>query len=156
MFTLTFVDLENETRISTWEFEKMNVQNNIFAFFSARYTIKFTEQEWNHFINEPWHTNLYMNIINSNWHNSRFVSTKMKFLLYFCSLHDYWPPTTLIPLVHNSLGELEWCEIRAFKILKMRKMNVSWNIKTKCVTDFLLSVRSSSMKDYTCHYVVST
>jgi len=25
MFTLTFVDLENETRISIWEFEEMNV-----------------------------------------------------------------------------------------------------------------------------------
>ena len=41
MFSLTFVDLENETSISIWEFEKLNVQNNIFAFFSARYTIKF-------------------------------------------------------------------------------------------------------------------
>ena len=45
MFTLTFVDLENETRISIWEFDKMNVLNNIFDFFSARYTIKFTEQK---------------------------------------------------------------------------------------------------------------
>ena len=25
MFTLTFVDLENETSISIWEFEKLNV-----------------------------------------------------------------------------------------------------------------------------------
>ena len=45
MFTLTFVDLENETSISIWKFEKMKVQNNIFAFFSARYTIKFAEQQ---------------------------------------------------------------------------------------------------------------
>ena len=37
----------------------------------------------------------------------------------------------------------------------MRKMKVSRNIKTKCVTDFLLTVRSSSMKDYTCHFVGS-
>ena len=48
-----------------------------------------------------WHINLYMNISNSNWHNSSFESTKMKFLLYFSSLHDYWPPATLISLVHN-------------------------------------------------------
>ena len=33
---------------------------------------------------------------------------------------------------------------------------ISCNIKTKCVTDFLMTVRSSNMKDYTCHYVVST
>ena len=45
MFTLTFVDLENETSISIWEFEKMNVLNNIFAFFSPRNTIKFTEKK---------------------------------------------------------------------------------------------------------------
>ena len=86
------------------------------------------------------------------------VSTtrKWSFLFYFSSLHDYWPPTTLISLVHNSLGEMGLCEKRAFQLLKMRKMKVSWNIKTKCVTDFLLTVRSSRMRDYTCHYVVST
>ena len=86
------------------------------------------------------------------------VSTprKWSFLLYFSSFHDNWPPTTLISLVHNSLGEMEWCEKRAFQLLKMRKMKVSRNIEIKCVTDFLLTVRSSSMKDYTCHYVGST
>ena len=86
------------------------------------------------------------------------VSTqrKWRFLLYFSSLHDYWPPTTLISWVHNSLDDMEWCEKRAFQLFKMRKMKVTWNIKTKCVTDFLLTVMSSSMKDYTCHYVEST
>ena len=54
------------------------------------------------------------------------------------------------------LVEMEWCEERAFQLLKMRKVKVIWIIKTKCVTDFLLTVRSSSMKDYTCHYVEST
>ena len=60
------------------------------------------------------------------------VSTTRKWivLLYFSSLHDYWPPSTLISLVHNSLGEMEWCEKRAFQLLKMRKMKVIWNIKT--------------------------
>ena len=50
------------------------------------------------------------------------VSTprKWSFLLYFSSLHDYWPPTRLISWVHNSLGEMEWCEKRAFQLLKMR------------------------------------
>ena len=86
------------------------------------------------------------------------VSTPRKWsiLIYFSSLHDYWTPTTLISLVHNSLGEMEWCEKRAFQLLKMRKMKVRWNTKTKCVTEFLLTVRSSSMKDCNCHYVVST
>ena len=86
------------------------------------------------------------------------VSTprKWSFLLYFISLHDYWHPNILISLVHNSLSEMNWCEKRAFQLLKMRKMKVSRNIKTKCVTDYLLKHSSSSMKDYTCHYVGST
>ena len=100
--------------------------------------IKFTEPKWNNFINELWHINLYMNISISNWHNSSFESTKMIFLFYFSSFHDYWPPTTLFSLVHNS-GEMEWFETRAFQLLKIRKMKVSRNIKTKCVTDFLLT-----------------
>jgi len=80
-----------------------------------------------------------MNIGISNLLNSSFDSTKMNFLIYFSSLHDYWPRTTLISLVHNSLVEMEWCEKRAFQLLKMRKKKDSWNIKTKCVTDFLLT-----------------
>ena len=53
------------------------------------------------------------------------TSRKWSFLLYFNSIHDYWPPTTSISLVHNPLGEMEWCEKRAFQLLKMRKMKVS-------------------------------
>ena len=56
--------------------------------------------------NEHLQINLYMNIVISNWHNSGFDLKKMNFLLYFSSLHDYWNPTTLISLVHNSLGEM--------------------------------------------------
>ena len=84
------------------------------------------------------------------------TSRKWSVLLYFSSLHNYWPPSTLISLVPNSLGEMEQCEKHAFQLLKMRKMKVSRNLKTKCVTNFLLTVRSSSMQDYTCHYVEST
>ena len=61
-------------------------QNNIFALFSARYTIKFTEKKWNKFINELWHINLYMNISISNWHNTNFDSTKIKFFNLFLFL----------------------------------------------------------------------
>ena len=40
------------------------------------------------------------------------VSTPKKwiFLLYFSSLHDYWLPTTLISLVHNSLAK--WRDVK--------------------------------------------
>ena len=40
---------------------------------------------------------------------------------------------------------MEGCDKRAFQLLKMRKMNISWNIKVKYVID----VGSSSIKDYT-------
>ena len=51
------------------------------------------------------------------------VSTPRKWsvLLYFSSLHDYWPPSTLISLVHNSLGEMERCEKRAFSAFRIAK-----------------------------------
>jgi hypothetical protein len=82
------------------------------------------------------------------------VSTIRKwiFLLYFSSLHDYWTPTTWNSLVYTSWVEMDRCEKRAFPLHKMRK-KISLNIKTKRVTELLLTVRSSSMKDYTCHYV---
>ena len=139
--------------LGIWEDERTKI---IFLTFSARYTTKFTEQKWKSLlINSDiiiciWILAFTIGIIQ--------VSTprKWSFLLYFRSFHDYWPPTSLISLVHNSLGEMKWCEKRAFQLLKIRKMKVRWNIKTKCVTDILLTVRSSSMKDYTCHYVVST
>jgi hypothetical protein len=67
------------------------------------------------------------------------ISLKCCIWLYFSSLNNYWPPSTWISLVHTSWGEMERCEKRAFQFLKMRKMKISWNIKTKCVTDFLLT-----------------
>ena len=55
----------------------------IFLLFSDHYTIKFTEEKWNKFINQLWHINLYMNIKISNWYNSSFDSSKMKFFNLF-------------------------------------------------------------------------
>ena len=83
------------------------------------------------------------------------VSTpwKWNFFLHFSSLHDYWPPTTLTSFVHNSLGEMEWCEKRAFQLLKCEKKSL---MKHKQVRNRLFNDWSSNMKDYTCHYVVST
>jgi hypothetical protein len=68
------------------------------------------------------------------------TSPKCCFWFYFSSLHDYWPPSTRNSLVHISRGEMVRCEQRAFQHLKMRKMQISWNIKSNCVTDFLLTL----------------
>ena len=108
------------------------------------------------FINEIWPINLFRNIGISNWHNNISTSRKCCFWLYFSSLHDFWPPRTWNSLQHTSWSEMERCEKRAFQLLKMRQKNISWNIKTNCLTYFSLRVRSSIMKNYTCHYVVST
>ena len=83
------------------------------------------------------------------------IPQNWSFLLYFSSLHDYWPPTTLISLVHISSGEMEWCEKRAFQLLKTQKMS-QLKHKNQVRNRLFLTVTSSSMKDYTCHYVVST
>ena len=66
--------------LGIWEDERSKI---IFLVFSARYTIQFTEEKWNKFINELWPINLYMNISISNWRNSSFDSTKMKFFTLF-------------------------------------------------------------------------
>jgi len=44
---------------------------------------------------------------------------------------------------------MEGCEKRAFHLLKMRKMNISWNIKVKYVIEVILNVGSPRMEDYT-------
>ena len=49
------------------------------------------------------------------------TSRKLIFLLYFNSLHDYWPLTTSISLVHNSSGQMEWCENVIFSFSKCEK-----------------------------------
>jgi hypothetical protein len=73
------------------------------------------------------------------------TSTQTKNLIFFShnicrdvqhSLFSYWLPTTLISLVHNSLREMERCEKRVYQNFKMRKKKISWNIKTKWVTDY--------------------
>jgi len=81
------------------------------------------------FINELWHINLFMNIGISNWHNWSLDPTKMNFLIFFSFLHDYWPASTWNVFVHTSRCKIERCEKRAFQLLKMRKKEISWNIK---------------------------
>ena len=118
--------------------------------------LKSQNRNENDFINEGWLFNLYMNIWISNWHNWSFDPTKMNFF-YFISVpytitdlqvpepHLYIPRGAEWRLVNNVLFTSWKCEKK-----------ISWNLKTKCLTDFLWTVKSSSMKDYTCHYGVCT
>ena len=76
------------------------------------------------------------------------------FLFYFICLHDFRTPSTWTSSCHSSWGKKERCEKRAFQLLKMLKEN-QLKHKTKCITYFVLTVRSSRMKNYTCHFEVS-
>ena len=59
------------------------------------------------------------------------VSTprKWSFLLYFSSFHDYWPPTSLISLVHYALGEMEWRENVLLSFSKCEKWKSAETLK---------------------------
>ena len=56
-------------------------------------------------INEILNINLFRNIGISNGILRVSTSNKWCFLLYFSSLHYYWPPSTWNPLLHTS-----WCK----------------------------------------------
>jgi hypothetical protein len=82
------------------------------------------------------------------------TSRKCWFWLYFSYLHDCWPPSTWNSLVHTSWSK--WNDVKNVFFRSSKCEKNSWNKKPKCVKDFLLSDMSSSIKDYTCNYVVST
>ena len=106
-------------------------------------------------INVLWQIIWYMNIGISNWPNWSFDPTNMTFFILFQFLTRILTSKYLKIFSTYFVVQTEWCEKRAFQPLKMRKKK-GWNIKSKCITDFLLTVRSSRMKDYTCHYKVNT
>ena len=135
-----------------WRYTKMIVLLSFQLY--ARSNSKNTNET--EFIKELWYNNFLWILVLPIGIIEVSTSRKFCFWFYFSSLHDYWTPSTWKSLVHTSWGEMELCEKRAFQLLKKWKKNMSWNIKTKCVTYFFLTVTSSSMKDYTCHYVVST
>ena len=88
------------------------------------------------FINGLWHIKVHMNIGNSNSHNWSFDPTKMMFFTLFRFLTRLLTPMYLKPFSTYLRGGMERCEKRAFQLLKMRKKKeISWCIKTKCVTD---------------------
>ena len=108
------------------------------------------------FINELWHINFQWILVFPIGIIEASTPQMWSFWLYFSPLHDYWTPTPCKSLVNTSWVEMGRCDKRAFQLLKMRKKEMCWNIKTMCITDILLTVRSSSMKNYTCHYGVRT
>ena len=145
--------IEYETSISFWEFEMLSVVLPSFQL-PTRLNSR-TQRKLNLLMNCD--TLICIWILVFPFGIIEFTTQRIcSFRLYFSSLHDYWNSTTWNSLVLISLGEMEWCEKRAFQLLKMRKKIISLNIKTKFLTEFLLTVSSTRMKDDTSHYGVST
>jgi len=149
MFALTYVNLEYETSIfilDIWNDDRTLMIDLLLYQLARRLNSQITYE--NVFHNEIWLINLYMNVGIFNWHNWSYEPTKMKFL----NLYQFF--TRLLNSKHLKLirtetwGEIKGCEKRAFELLKIRKNKIKWYIKTKCVTDILLTVRSSSIKGY--------
>ena len=110
MFTLTFVALENETSIFIWEFEKMNVSKIIFLLYFQLVTRLNSQNRNEKRLLMNSHTLICIWILAYPITIQVSTPRKWRFLLYFSSLHDYWPPTTLISLVHNSLAK--WSDVK--------------------------------------------
>jgi len=107
------------------------------------------------FINILWHIILYMNIGISNWHNWSFDHPKMRFFTLFQFLTRFLTSKYLKNFSTYLVGR-NWAMWRTcFSAPEMRKKN-QLKQKSKRITDCLSTVRSSRMKDYTCHYEVST
>ena len=82
-------------------------------------------------------------------------SRKWCFWLYFSSLHDYRIPSTWHSLVRTSWGEMERCKKTCFSAPQNAKKN-QLKLKNQVRNRLLIDISSSSLKDYTCPYVVST
>ena len=66
----------------------------------------------------------------------RFESTKMNFFSLFQFLTRLLTSNHFNIIITNLVGWNGVMWKRFFQLLKMRKMKVSWNIKTKCLSDF--------------------
>ena len=65
--------------------------------------------------------NLYMNIRISNWHNSSFDFTKINFFTLFQFLTRLLTSNHFNLIIHNSSGQMEWCENVLFSFSKCEK-----------------------------------
>jgi len=156
MFTLTYVDLEYEPNISCWDIWN-DYRTLVIDWLLFQLATRLNAQKTYAIVihNEIWHVNSYWILVIPIGIIEVTNTRKWFFWLYISSLHDYWPPSTWYSLLPNSWEKWRDVNYVLFSSSKCQK-KISWNIKTKCVTDFLFFVKSSSMKYYTYHYEVST
>ena len=157
MFTLTYVDLEYENSISScdiWNDNRTLLMDLLLFQLATRLNTQNRNETG--FINGLWHINFYKNIGSSNWHNWSFDHTNTRFFTLF-QFHTRLPTSKYLKIFGTYLvGRNGAIWNTCFSAPQNAKKENRLKHKTKCVTDFLLTVRSSSMKNYTCHYEVST
>jgi len=130
MFTLTFVDHEYDTSITSWDIwndDRILMIDLLLFELASRLNSQNTYETEIH--NEMWHINLYFQFVFPIAIIEGTTPRKWSFWHYIISLHDYWLQSTWNSLVYNSWGEMERCEKRAFQFLKMQKKKISWKIK---------------------------
>ena len=98
MFTLTYIDLEYETRFSfvIWNDDRTKII--VFPSFQFATRLNSPNSYELEVINEHWHINLYINIGISNWNNWSFDPTKMKFFYFILvpfTISDIQVPETV-------------------------------------------------------------
>ena len=108
------------------------------------------------FINVPCHITLYLNIGNSNWHYWSFDSTNMMFFTLFQFLTRF-PTSNYLNLFSTYLEERKGSMWKTcFSAPQNAKKENQLKHKNLLHIILLLTVRSSRMKDYSCHYEVSS
>ena len=157
MFTLTVVDLDIWHQcfyFGIWNDDRTKII--VLQSIQLVTRINLQNRNENEFINVLWHIILYKNIGNSIWYYWSFDPTNMKFFILIQLLTRF--PTSKYLILFSSY--LVWRNEAMWKICFSAPQNAKkgnqLKHKTKCITYFLLIVRSSRMKDYSCHYEVST
>jgi len=108
------------------------------------------------FISILWLTILCMNIGIFNWHNWGFHLTNMRFFTLFLFLTRFLTSKYLKLFSTYLVGRKRAMWKTCFSAPHNAKKENQLKHKTKCITAFLSTDRSSRMNDYTCHYEVST
>ena len=108
------------------------------------------------FINVLWQIILYMNIGISNWHNWSFDLTNMKFFTLFQFLNRFLTSKYLKIFSTYLVGRNGSMWKTCYSAPQNSKKENQLKHKNQVHNKLFIDSWSSRMKDYTCHYEVST
>ena len=129
----------------------MIIQNYSFVFLSGHYTIKFTERIGNLIQKDLWHIKLYMKTGISNLHIWSMDPSKLKHLLFISVRYTITvlqtPKLFFTQIFRRNRAICKTC------FSASQNVKNEFQVKHKRLVRYwyFLQLRSSSMKDYTCH-----